>query len=70
MAMMDIEDRIFELTGHEAVGRKVIDAVVEEYGVDRAVARDLYVKVRTERGDPHRVATRAAIARLKQISFI
>ncbi|HYI99700.1 MAG TPA: hypothetical protein VEX36_08535 [Thermoleophilaceae bacterium] len=70
MAKMDIEDRIFELTGHEAIGGKVIDAIVEEYGVDRSVARELYVKVRTERGDPNRVATREAIARLKQISFI
>ena len=68
--MMDIEDRIFELTGQIAVGRKVIDAVVEEYGIDRKTALDLYVKVRTERGSPNRVATREAIERFGRIRFI
>jgi hypothetical protein len=67
---MAIEDRIFELTGVEVDGTKVIDAIVDEFGIERAVARRLYVKVRTERGTPHRVATREAIARLKEISFL
>ena len=43
-AMMNIEDRIFELTGHEADAAKIFDAVVAEYGVDRETARNLYVK--------------------------
>ncbi len=67
---MNIEDRIFELTDVEPDGRKVVDAVVGEFGVERHVARKLYVKVRTERGTPSRVATREAIARLKEISFL
>lgn len=67
---MDIEDRIFELTGQMAVGRKIVDAVVAEYGVDRKTAWDLYVKVRTERGSPNMVALREAIDRLGQIRFI
>jgi len=67
---MNIEDRIFELTGHEADAGKIFDAIVDEYGVDREIARRLYVKVRTERGSPSRVATKEAIARLKRISFI
>ena len=67
---MNIEDRIFELTGHEADAAKIFDAVVAEYGVDRETARNLYVKVRTERGSPNRVATKEAIARLKQNSFL
>lgn len=67
---MDIEDRIFELTGWEFDGSKVITTVVDEYGVDRETARNLYVKVRHERGTPQRVRTREAIDRLKRISFI
>lgn len=67
---MDIEDRIFELTGEEFDGSKVITAVVDEYGVDRETARNLYVKVRRERGTPFSVRTREAIDRLSRISFI
>jgi hypothetical protein len=66
----DIEDRIFELNGELIVGHKVVDAVVEEYGIDRKTAWDLYVKVRTGRGSPSRVATKEAIARLGRIRFI
>jgi hypothetical protein len=66
----DIEDRIFELNGELVIGRKVIAAVVEEYGIDRETASDLYVKVRTGRGSPSRVATKEAIARLGRIRFI
>lgn len=67
---MGIEDRIFELTGQEEDGEKVMDAIVEEYGVDPATAANLYVKVVTERGTPSRVATKEAIARLGRLSFI
>lgn len=67
---MDIEERIFELTGEEIDGSKVITAVVEEYGVDRETARDLYLKVRLDRGTPFRVRTREAIDRLSRISFV
>jgi hypothetical protein len=67
---MDIEDRIFELTGQEAIGEKVMDRIVEEYGVDPKTAADLYYKVRVERGTPSRVATKEAIARLGRIRFI
>ena len=67
---MDIEDRIFELSGELIVGHKVIDAVVEEYGIDRRTAWGLYAKVRAERGSPSRVATKEAIARLGRISFV
>jgi hypothetical protein len=70
MATMNIEDRIFELTGQEAIGERVMDRIVEEYGVDRSTAANLYVKVVTERGTPSRVATREAIERLGRISFI
>jgi hypothetical protein len=67
---MTIEDRIFELTGEVFDGSEVITTVVEEYGVDRETARNLYVKVRHERGTPQRVRTREAIARLGRIRFI
>jgi hypothetical protein len=67
---MDIEDRIFELTGKQSDGRKVIAAVAEEYGLDWETASSIYVRVRRERGTPYRVRTREAIDRLGRISFI
>jgi hypothetical protein len=67
---MDIEDRIFELTGQVVGGHKVMHAIIEEYGVDRKTAARLYVKVIRERGTPQSVRTREAIARLKEIRFI
>lgn len=67
---MSIEDRIFELSGHEPDASKVFDAVVEEYGLDRQTVRDLYVKLRIERGSPNLVAANEAIARLKRLSFL
>ena len=68
--MMDIEERIFELTGQEAVGERIVNAVIEEYGIDSRTAWDLYVKVRRERGSPNMVALRETIDRLKRLSFI
>jgi hypothetical protein len=68
--MMDIEDRIFELGGQEPVASKIFTTIVDEYGVDRATARELYVKVQTERGTPNSVALKETIARLKRLSFI
>jgi hypothetical protein len=67
---MDIEDRIFELTGEEVDASKIFTTVVDEYGVDRETARNLYVKVQRERGTPHSVRTREAINRLGRIRFI
>lgn len=67
---MSVEDRIFELAGREADGCKIIDMVIDEYGLEPEVARQTYLRVRTERGDPYRVATREAIARLGRIRFI
>lgn len=68
--MQEIEERIFELTGQMAVGQWIVDAVIEEYGIDDRTAWDLYVKVRRERGSPNMVALREAIDRLKRLSFI
>lgn len=67
---MDIEDRIFELTGVEFDGIKVIDRVVDEYGVDRETVRRLYLKVRMERVSPFHARTTAAIERLSKVNFI
>ncbi len=67
---MNVEDRIFQLAGREADGCKIIDTVIDEYGLDPEVARQTYVKVRTERGDPYQVATREAIERLGRIRFL
>lgn len=67
---MTIEDRIFELSGVEFDASKIITTIVDEYGVDRETARNLYVKVQRERGTPYSVRTTEAIARLRRISFI
>lgn len=67
---MDVEDRIFELTGEQFDGRKIIAAVADEYGLDWETASNLYMKVRLERGSPYRVRTREAIDRLGRISFL
>lgn len=67
---MDIEDRIFELSGVEFDASKIFTTIVNEYGVDRETARNLYVKVHRERGTPYSVRTTEAIARLRRISFI
>lgn len=67
---MDIEDRIFELSGVEFDASTIFTTIVDEYGVDRETARNLYVKVHRERGTPYSVRMREAIDRLKRISFI
>jgi len=68
--MREIEERIFELTGQEAIGERIVNAVIEEYGIDNDVAWDLYVKVRRERGSPNMVALRERIDRLGRLSFL
>ncbi len=67
---MSIEDRIFELSGEEMRASKIFTTIVDEYGVDRETARQLYVRVQWERGTPHSVRTKEAIARFKEIRFI
>lgn len=56
MGTMDIEDRIFELMDEMALGREIVAAIVDERGIDRDTAWDLYIKVRNERGSPNLVA--------------
>lgn len=67
---MEIEDRIFELTGEVFDGVRVMDIVADEYGLDCETVAELYLKVRRERGSPQRVRTREAIARLGRVRLI
>jgi hypothetical protein len=68
--ILEIEERIFELTGREAVGQRIVNAVIEEYGIDSRTAWALHVKVRRERGSPNMVALKEKIDRLGRLSFL
>ncbi len=64
---MDIEDRIFELLGERLMPDDLLDRVVEEYGVQRSVARELTRKVIRERGTPNLAIARRHIERLRHL---
>jgi hypothetical protein len=70
MGAMDIEDRIFELSGVLALGAEIVAVIIDEYDIDRWDAWDLVVKVRKERKTPHLVSAREAIDRLYKLSYI
>lgn len=67
---MDIEDRIFELSGQLTMGAEIVAVIIDEYDIDRWAAWDLVVKVRKERSTPHLVSAREAIERLYQLSYV
>jgi hypothetical protein len=64
---MDIEDRIFELLGERLMPDDLLDRVVEEYGVQRSVARELTRRVIRERGTPNLAIARRHIERLRHL---
>jgi hypothetical protein len=68
--IMDIEDRIFELSGETALGAEIVAVIVDEYDIDYWAAWDLVGKVRKERSTPHLASAREAIDRLHKLSYI
>jgi hypothetical protein len=68
--VMDIEDRIFELSGQLTMGAEIVAVIIDEYDIDRWDAWDLVVKVRKERKTPRLVRAREAIDRLHKLSYI
>jgi hypothetical protein len=66
---MNIEDRIFELSGKLALSIEIAAIIVDEYGIALEEARDLVLKVRLERKTPQLVSARRAIDRLYQLSY-
>jgi hypothetical protein len=67
---MDIEQRIFELLGEGKPGDEIVDAVMDEFGVDRDEAISLGHKVIRTRGTPNLEEARRAIERLGRIRFV
>jgi hypothetical protein len=66
---MDIEDRIFELSGEVVMVAEIVAVVTREYDVDEDTAWALALKVRKERTTPHLVAAKEAIDRLYEMSY-